>query len=94
VRSVLRYYNWDGLEKRVQGSVESEAVERKLGGWSEMAASLEISQLKHWENYKGICEDLVGAVNNEVSAEAEELPLLEAVIRKRQVKTKKTLCML
>jgi hypothetical protein len=56
VRSVLRCYNCGGMEQRVQGSVESQAMERKLGGWSEMAASLGISQLKHRENCKGVCE--------------------------------------
>jgi hypothetical protein len=35
-------------------------------------------------------EDLVDAVSNEVSAEAEESPLLEAVIRKRLLKTQQT----
>jgi hypothetical protein len=45
VRSMPGCYNWDGLEQRVQCSVESQAVNRKQGGWCEMATSLGVSQL-------------------------------------------------
>jgi hypothetical protein len=45
--SVPRCYNPDGSEQRVQCSVESQPVKRRLGGRCEMAASLGASQLKH-----------------------------------------------
>jgi hypothetical protein len=46
VRSVPRCYNRDGLQQRVQCSVESRAVKRRLEGWCEMAASLGASRSK------------------------------------------------
>jgi hypothetical protein len=69
-----------------QCSVESRAVKRRLGGWCEMAASMGGSQLKH----RVLQECSVGReppFREDVSAEAEESPLLEGVTRKQLVET-------
>jgi hypothetical protein len=40
-----------------QLSVWRQKVKRILGGWCEMATSLVVSQLKHWGNCEGVCDE-------------------------------------
>jgi hypothetical protein len=91
VRSVSRCYNGDGLEQRVQCSVESQLVKRKQRELCEMATNLGVSGLKHWENYKGVCDEKTYLT---VSTESEVSPLLKSIARERLVKTENTVCLL
>jgi hypothetical protein len=51
--SLLRRYKQGTRLELRQLSVGSQAMKSRLGGWCEVAASLRVSQLKHWRSWKG-----------------------------------------